>query len=84
VVLVFVALFALLVGRESLMEKLDRLVEIIADDRERIVGTLVRIIDSGAELRKALENRAGYAYLEEMLEKSTPRIPISHRARLSA
>ena len=61
----------LLVERESLIERLDRLVKTIAGDRERIVGMLARIIDSDEELRETLTERAGNTLLEELLGKAT-------------
>jgi hypothetical protein len=61
----------LLVERESLIEKLDYLIKTIAGDRERIVGTLARTIDSDEELRETLTERAGNTPLEELLGKAT-------------
>lgn len=61
----------LLVERESLTEKLDYLIKTIAGDRERIVDMLARTIDSDAELRETLTERAGDTPLEELLGKAT-------------
>ena len=61
----------LLVERESLAEKLDQLIAIVADDRKRIVDALLRAINSSKELRSMLMERAGDASLEELLGKST-------------